>query len=225
MLKHSVASTQQSTPPETVLAFFLIAVAYKTPWTAISSLLGQLAVEHGPHSLLALNLCYFLPPMPLLWMMSVMQVCVPQRLACCVTTRTFARITCSLPCWLTTVVPTPPITNHQLPKQARLERTLGVRRSALLRLTLGLGSLSALSLLFPRAAAAHGMRGLMICTACIGAAYSIAFGTSYELAPTFGPSCQIALTAGDWDSRAVELLWLQLQCLLLLLQTQTPAHA
>jgi hypothetical protein len=49
-------------------------VAYKTPWTAISSLLGQLAADHGPRSLLALNLCYFLPPMPLLWLMGVTQV-------------------------------------------------------------------------------------------------------------------------------------------------------
>jgi hypothetical protein len=54
--------------------FFVIAVAYKAPWTAISSLLGQLALSHGPRSLLALNLAYFLPPMILLWVMSFVQV-------------------------------------------------------------------------------------------------------------------------------------------------------
>lgn len=56
------------------LAFFLIAIAFKSPWTAISSLLGQLASAHGPRSLLALNLAYFLPPMPVLAAMSALQV-------------------------------------------------------------------------------------------------------------------------------------------------------
>ncbi|KAF8063664.1 hypothetical protein HT031_003519 [Scenedesmus sp. PABB004] len=47
-------------------AFFLIAVGYKTPWTAIASLLHQLADSHGGGVLLQLNLAYLVPSLPLL---------------------------------------------------------------------------------------------------------------------------------------------------------------
>jgi hypothetical protein len=77
-----------------------------------------------------------------------------------------------------------------------LDRALGVRHSALLRLCLGLGGLAALSLAFPAAAAAPGMGRLLGCTAAIGAAYSLAFGCTYQMAPAFGPECTMALTAG-----------------------------
>ena len=52
--------------PPSRLLFFALAVAYKTPWTAVSSLLGQLAALYGPRVLLALNLAYFLPSIPVL---------------------------------------------------------------------------------------------------------------------------------------------------------------
>lgn len=72
-----------------------------------------------------------------------------------------------------------------------------MRGSSLLRLTLGLGGLAALSLAFPAAAAAGDSLGrLLALTAAIGACYSLAFGTCYQLAPHFGPGCTVALTAG-----------------------------
>jgi hypothetical protein len=85
------------------------------------------------------------------------------------------------------------------PRQGPLERALGARRSALLRLSLGLGSLAALSLAFPSAAAAPGLGPLLGVTAAIGAAYSLAFGCSYQMAPAFGPECTVALTAGGGE--------------------------
>jgi hypothetical protein len=63
-------------PPEydaAAAAFFLTGVAFKCPWTAISSL-SQIAEQHGPRVLLLLNLAYFVPPMPLLALLSALQV-------------------------------------------------------------------------------------------------------------------------------------------------------
>uniref|UniRef100_A0A383VI82 Uncharacterized protein n=1 Tax=Tetradesmus obliquus TaxID=3088 RepID=A0A383VI82_TETOB len=61
--------------------FFLIAVAYKVPWTAISSLLGQLSVQfQQPSILLWLNLAYFLPSLPALLLHSSLQEKLEQRM-------------------------------------------------------------------------------------------------------------------------------------------------
>lgn len=48
-------------------------VSYKVPWTAISSLLGQLSQRFGPQVLLYLNLAYFVPSMPALLLQIVTQ--------------------------------------------------------------------------------------------------------------------------------------------------------
>jgi hypothetical protein len=49
-------------------------VAYKVPWTAISSLLGQFSVQFGdPQVLLYLNLAYLLPSIPALMIHSSFQ--------------------------------------------------------------------------------------------------------------------------------------------------------
>ncbi|GBF92316.1 hypothetical protein Rsub_05518 [Raphidocelis subcapitata] len=143
-------------------AFFFTGVAFKCPWTAISSL-SQITERHGPRALLLLNLAYFVPPMPLLALLSALQ--------------------------------------------RPIDRALGVRRSAQLRLTLGLGGLAALSLAFPRAAAAPGagVGGLLALTAAIGSAYALAFGTSYQLAPLFGAGCTVGLTAGFVSAGGVVL--------------------
>lgn len=41
-------------------------VAYKLPWTAISSLLSQFSRDFGPQVLLQLNVAYFFPSIPVL---------------------------------------------------------------------------------------------------------------------------------------------------------------
>jgi hypothetical protein len=52
----------------------LLQVAYKVPWTAISSLLGQFSVRFNqPAILLWLNLAYFLPSVPALLLHSSLQ--------------------------------------------------------------------------------------------------------------------------------------------------------
>lgn len=49
-------------------------VAYKVPWTAISSLLGQFTIQFGnPQVLLYLNLAYLLPSIPALMLHSSLQ--------------------------------------------------------------------------------------------------------------------------------------------------------
>jgi hypothetical protein len=52
----------------------LLQVAYKVPWTAVSSLLGQFSVQFNqPVILLWLNLAYFLPSVPALLLHSSLQ--------------------------------------------------------------------------------------------------------------------------------------------------------
>ena len=80
-----------------------------------------------------------------------------------------------------------------------------MRRSLLLRLSLGLGGLAALSLAFPSAAAARGLGRLLGVTAAMGGCYGLAFGAAYELAPRFGPACTVALTAGYVSAGAAVL--------------------
>jgi hypothetical protein len=59
----------------------LLQVAYKVPWTAISSLLGQFSVQFNqPAILLWLNLAYFLPSVPALLLHSSLQDRLEQRL-------------------------------------------------------------------------------------------------------------------------------------------------
>lgn len=50
--------------------FFLVSVAYKMPWTALSSLLTQFSKEFGPEVLLYLNVAYFFPSIPVLVLQS-----------------------------------------------------------------------------------------------------------------------------------------------------------
>eukprot|EP00879_Flechtneria_rotunda_P030186 GHRR01032786.1.p1 GENE.GHRR01032786.1~~GHRR01032786.1.p1 ORF type:complete len:400 (+),score=128.31 GHRR01032786.1:44-1243(+) len=58
----------------TAIQFFMVAVAYKVPWTAISSLLGQLSKQFDePKVLLYLNLAYFVPSVPALLVHSSLQ--------------------------------------------------------------------------------------------------------------------------------------------------------
>jgi hypothetical protein len=52
----------------------VLQVAYKVPWTAISSLLGQFSVQfQQPAILLWLNMAYFLPSVPALLLHSSLQ--------------------------------------------------------------------------------------------------------------------------------------------------------
>jgi hypothetical protein len=67
--------------------------------------------------------------------------------------------------------------------------------SPLPRYSIGLGGLAALALTLP--AAAHSPGALLGVTAAVGVAYSIAFGTSYQLAARFPPNCTVALTTGE----------------------------
>ena len=56
-----------SAPIDTApLAHHTAQVAYKVPWTAISSLITELSARYGPGVLLRLNLAYFLPSIPVL---------------------------------------------------------------------------------------------------------------------------------------------------------------
>ncbi len=48
-------------------------VAYKTAWTAISSLLTQFSRDFGPQVLLHLNVAYFFPSIPVLLLQSAFQ--------------------------------------------------------------------------------------------------------------------------------------------------------
>ncbi|KAI8467814.1 MAG: hypothetical protein J3K34DRAFT_523439 [Monoraphidium minutum] len=173
------------------MLFFVIAVAYKAPWTAISSLLGQLSQDHGPRLLLHLNLCYFLPPMPLLYLLSVLQA----RRGCGA-----AAAMGGAGCGLAAL----PGMRGRTP--APLDCALGPRRSAALRFAAGFIALAALSLAFPPALAAGRAAPLLGLTAGVGAAYAVAFGASYQLAPAFGPGCTVALTTGFVSAGALVLL-------------------
>lgn len=145
------------------LCFFAIAVAYKTPWTAVSSLLGQLAELHGPRVLLGLNLAYFLPSIPVL-------------LAHAAAAGGGAGGS----------IGGGGINNHTPSFYASFEARAGVPTSAALRLFFGLGGLAAVSaLLMPALCAASGARAaalLLLATAGLGAMYGVAFGASYSLA-------------------------------------------
>jgi hypothetical protein len=66
------------------------------------------------------------------------------------------------------------------------------------RYSIGLGGLAVLALTLPAAATSPG--ALLGVTAAVGVAYSIAFGTSYQLAARFPPNCTVALTTGGWAS-------------------------
>jgi hypothetical protein len=57
-----------------------------------------------------------------------------------------------------------------------------------------MGSLMALALAFPTYCTS--LPHLLGLTAAVGVAYSIAFGTSHQLAPQFNPRCTVALTTG-----------------------------
>jgi hypothetical protein len=67
------------------------------------------------------------------------------------------------------------------------------------RYCIGLGGLAALALTLP--AAAHSPGALLGATAAVGVAYSIAFGTSYQLAARFPPNCTVALTTGEFATK------------------------
>lgn len=54
-------------------------VAYKTAWTAISSLLSQFSRDFGPQVLLHLNVAYFFPSIPVLLLQSAFQERIEQR--------------------------------------------------------------------------------------------------------------------------------------------------
>jgi hypothetical protein len=69
--KAVAAAPAASSLPAPPVLFFFVAVAFKAPFTAIGSLLGQLAASHGPESLLWLNFAYFLPPVPLTALLSL----------------------------------------------------------------------------------------------------------------------------------------------------------
>lgn len=62
------------------------------------------------------------------------------------------------------------------------------------RFIVGLGGLALLCLGFP--AFCGSLPHLLAVTAAVGVAYSIAFGTSHQLAPRFSPRCTVALTTG-----------------------------
>ncbi|KAL6763078.1 hypothetical protein V8C86DRAFT_2507052 [Haematococcus lacustris] len=60
--------------------FFLISVAYKLAWTAISSLLSQFSRDYGPQVLLQLNVAYFLPSIPVLLLQTLLNDRMDRRL-------------------------------------------------------------------------------------------------------------------------------------------------
>lgn len=76
-----------------VACFFLLSVGYKIPWTAISSLLGQLGRDFGPNSLLYLNIAYFFPSIPVLLLQSRYQEQLERRYG--VAESTFLRLGCA----------------------------------------------------------------------------------------------------------------------------------
>ena len=62
-----------STTPPSMRPSTAPQVAYKTAWTAISSLLAQFSRDFGPQVLLHLNVAYFLPSIPVLLLQSAFQ--------------------------------------------------------------------------------------------------------------------------------------------------------
>ncbi|GFR41593.1 hypothetical protein Agub_g2316 [Astrephomene gubernaculifera] len=62
------------------LCFFLISVAYKLAWTAISSLLSQYSKVYGPGILLQLNVAYFFPSIPVLMLQTAFNDRMDRRL-------------------------------------------------------------------------------------------------------------------------------------------------
>jgi hypothetical protein len=146
------------------LCFFAVAVAYKTPWTAVSSLLGQLADLHGPRVLLGLNLAYFLPSIPVLL------------------SHASSAGGSGSGSGSDGGGNTPTTTTSS----SSFESRLGVPTAAALRLFLGLGGLAAVSaLLMPALCSASGAGAallLLLATSALGALYGVAFGASYSLA-------------------------------------------
>ncbi|GLC52618.1 hypothetical protein PLESTB_000649700 [Pleodorina starrii] len=148
-------------PSVAPLCFFLISVAYKLAWTAISSLLSQYSKAYGPGILLQLNVAYFFPSIPVLMLQAVFN--------------------------------------------DRMDRRLGLPGGALLRFSLGLGGLVALTRYFP-ALTAGSEQALLVTTVLVGMSYGIAFGTSYQIASKYAAGATVALTTGFVSSGPVVLL-------------------
>ena len=155
-------------------------VAYKVPWTAISSLLGQLSRRYGPQvgagegqaegQKVASHGPMPLPPPP----PTPLQVLLQLNLAY--------------------MVPAAPILLLQSLATDRLDAHLGPARSAAARLTAGYAGLAVLCVAFPWAAAARWT--LLAATGAVGCCYALAFGTSYQLAARFPAAATVALTTG-----------------------------
>lgn len=72
---------------------------------------------------------------------------------------------------------------------------MGMPAAALLRYSLGLGSLVLLTFHFP-ALTAGSQQALLGVTVLVGLSYGLAFGTSYQMASKFPPAATAALTTG-----------------------------
>ncbi|KAF6261556.1 hypothetical protein COO60DRAFT_1636708 [Scenedesmus sp. NREL 46B-D3] len=176
----------------------LLQVAYKVPWTAISSLLGQLSVQFNqPAILLWLNLAYFIPSVPALLLHSSLQERLEQALG--LPRAAMARSGRALAA-----------AAAKAAAAAGLQATRVTAAAAAAaaadpgRLVFGLGGLALLSLALPYCCGS--IQALLAATAAVGVCYSIAFGTSYQLVTHFPPACTVSLTTGFVSCGVVVLL-------------------
>ena len=128
----------------TVARFFLVSVAFTAGWLACSSQLGWYRSVYGPQVLLALNLAYCLPSIPLLVVSSYLDKPLENHLgqSAAVCTATAA----ALDCW--------PLLSRDRPRLkprvcAARSAAAGVARTILVRLVVGLVGYGAVCGFFP----------------------------------------------------------------------------
>lgn len=175
--------------------FFIVAIAYKLAWTAISSLLSQFSRDYGPNILLYLNIAYFLPSIPVLILQTYFNDAIDRRLG---GARRGAALRFSIGkppgcTWLWQLVPVVDCWHGHAILLSRLP-TLMAEKLATWGCA-GLGGLVLLTGCFTSIAATY--VSLIATTVAVGAAYGVAFGTSYQMASKFPPICTVMLTTGE----------------------------